>query len=218
MLSVSAEICTKCSALSGAVSANICLRIDFYAYLPPFPRTQNRVAPTRATAQRHRCNVERRRGFRLYSLLILFGIARVLIAVQGSRNGRGDGQRLADLIREQFGVRWTALLILALLVIIQVLYFGINRSLGFRLHAVIANSRRFNGGSSLKERQKRVSFFWRYRSSVFFCYDRFGYPSDWARRSAAELSGPTFESQRGLSFAITVEWHDDYRLYEVLIF
>ena len=55
-------------------------------------------------------------GYRLLWILIPITISLALVQEMCARMGAVTGKGLADLIREQFGVRWTALVMLALLI------------------------------------------------------------------------------------------------------
>ena len=94
--------------------------------------------------------------------MLSLGIVQDMCARMGVVTGKG----LADLIREQFGVRWTALVMLALLVanggVIVSEFVGIaaaTEMFGVSRYVSVRPPPRASGGSSSKARTKESSAF-----------------------------------------------------------
>ena len=148
-----------------------------------------------------------------YSLLwIFFPMMAALIIVQEMcvRMGVVTGQGLADLIREQFGVRWTAFVMLALLlantgVIISEFVgiaqaselFGVPRFITIPLSAALV------WWIVVKGSQKRVERIFLAMSLVFLCYIVSAYLAepDW-QQVGESLYQPSFTTETGYLFMI----------------
>ncbi|MFN2411643.1 MAG: NRAMP family divalent metal transporter [Pyrinomonadaceae bacterium] len=148
-----------------------------------------------------------------YSLLWVFIPMLVSLAIvqeMCARMGVVTGQGLADLIREQFGVRWTAVVMLALLianvgVIISEFVgiaqaselFGVSRFLTVPLTAGLI------WWLVVKGSQKRVERVFLVMSLVFFCYviSAFLAGPDW-RAVGAGFVEPSFSFDAGYLFTV----------------
>lgn len=148
-----------------------------------------------------------------YSLLWTFiPITFSLIIVQEMcvRMGVVTGQGLADLIREQFGVRWTALVMLALLVantgVIISEFVGISQAselLGIPRFITIPITAGLIWWLVVKGSQKRVERVFLAMSLVFFCYviSAFMSKPEWSEVATGFVK-PTFTFETGYLFMI----------------
>ncbi len=148
-----------------------------------------------------------------YSLLWVFVpmmLSLIIVQEMCVRMGVVTGQGLADLIREQFGVRWTALIMLALLiantgVIISEFVgiaqaselFGIPRQIAIPVTAGII------WWLVVKGSQQRVERVFLAMSLVFFCYviSAFMIGPDWSEVGRAVVS-PSFSTEPSYLFMI----------------
>jgi NRAMP (natural resistance-associated macrophage protein)-like metal ion transporter len=148
-----------------------------------------------------------------YSLLWAFiPITFSLVVVQEMcvRMGVVTGQGLADLIREQFGVRWTAVVMLALLVantgVIISEFVGISQAselLGIPRFITIPITAGLIWWLVVKGSQKRVERVFLAMSLVFFCYviSAFMSKPDWSHVATGFVT-PTFRLETGYLFMI----------------
>ena len=148
-----------------------------------------------------------------YSLLWTFiPITLSLIVVQEMcvRMGVVTGQGLADLIREQFGVRWTALVMLALLLansgVIISEFVGISQAselLGIPRFITIPVTAGLIWWLVVKGSQKRVERVFLAMSLVFFCYviSAIMAKPDWQAVGLGFVK-PTFSMETGYLFTI----------------
>lgn len=148
-----------------------------------------------------------------YSLLWTFiPITLSLIVVQEMcvRMGVVTGQGLADLIREQFGVRWTALVMLALLLansgVIISEFVGISQAselLGIPRFITVPVTAGLIWWLVVKGSQKRVERVFLAMSLVFFCYVISAIMSkpDWNAVGLGFVK-PTFSMETGYLFTI----------------
>jgi NRAMP (natural resistance-associated macrophage protein)-like metal ion transporter len=148
-----------------------------------------------------------------YSLLWTFiPITLSLIVVQEMcvRMGVVTGQGLADLIREQFGVRWTALVMLALLLansgVIISEFVGISQAselLGIPRFITVPVTAGLIWWLVVKGSQKRVERVFLAMSLVFFCYviSAIMAKPDWQAVGLGFVK-PTFSVETGYLFTI----------------
>ena len=148
-----------------------------------------------------------------YSLLWTFiPITLSLIVVQEMcvRMGVVTGQGLADLIREQFGVRWTALVMLALLLansgVIISEFVGISQAselFGIPRFITIPVTAGLIWWLVVKGSQKRVERVFLAMSLVFFCYviSAIMAKPDWQAVGLGFVK-PTFSVETGYLFTI----------------
>ncbi len=135
-----------------------------------------------------------------YSLLWAFvpiTISLIIVQEMCVRMGVVTGQGLADLIREQFGVRWTALVMLALLIantgVIISEFVGIAQAselFGISRYITIPITSLAIWWLVVKGTQKRVEQVFLAMSLVFFCYivSAFLAKPDWAQVDHTKLS------------------------------
>ena len=148
-----------------------------------------------------------------YSLLWTFiPITLSLIVVQEMcvRMGVVTGQGLADLIREQFGVRWTALVMLALLLansgVIISEFVGISQAselIGIPRFITVPVTAGLIWWLVVKGSQKRVERVFLAMSLVFFCYviSAIMAKPDWQAVGLGFVK-PTFSVETGYLFTI----------------
>jgi NRAMP (natural resistance-associated macrophage protein)-like metal ion transporter len=148
-----------------------------------------------------------------YSLLWIFvPMVASLIVVQEMcvRMGVVTGQGLADLIREQFGVRWTAFVMLALVIantgVIISEFVGIAQAselLGIPRYVTIPLTAALVWWLVVKGSQKRVERVFLAMSLVFVCYVVSAYLAkpEWAAVGAAVVR-PTFSTDAAYLFMI----------------
>jgi Mn2+/Fe2+ NRAMP family transporter len=149
-------------------------------------------------------------GYGLLWVFLPMMVSLIVVQEMCVRMGVVTGQGLADLIREQFGVRWTALVMSALLiantgVIISEFVgiaqaselFGIPRFLTVPLTAGLI------WWLVVKGTQKRVERVFLAMSLVFFCYvfSAFLAKPDWSN-VAAEFSSPSFRFDTAYLFTV----------------
>ncbi len=149
-------------------------------------------------------------GYTLLWAFIPMTLSLIVVQEMCVRMGVVTGQGLADLIREQFGVRWTALVMLALLlantgVIISEFVgiaqaselFGIPRFITVPVTACLI------WWLVVKGTQKRVEQVFLAMSLVFFCYvfSAFLAKPDWST-VAAETVRPSFQFDSGYLFMV----------------
>ncbi len=148
-----------------------------------------------------------------YSLLwLFFPMMAALIVVQEMcvRMGVVTGQGLADLIREQFGVRWTAFVMLALLLantgVIISEFVGIAQAselFGVPRYLTIPLSAGLVWWIVVKGSQKRVERIFLAMSLVFLCYILSAYLAEpnWTEVGES-LYRPSFSTDAGYLFMI----------------
>jgi NRAMP (natural resistance-associated macrophage protein)-like metal ion transporter len=148
-----------------------------------------------------------------YSLLWIFlpmMAALVIVQEMCVRMGVVTGQGLADLIREQFGVRWTAFVMLALLVantgVIISEFVGIAQAselFGVPRFITIPLSAGLVWWIVVKGSQKRVERVFLVMSLVFLCYIVSAYLADpdWGQVGES-LYKPSFSTDAGYLFMI----------------
>ncbi|MDM7921113.1 MAG: divalent metal cation transporter [Pyrinomonadaceae bacterium] len=148
-----------------------------------------------------------------YSLLWAFiPMALSLIVVQEMcvRMGVVTGQGLADLIREQFGVRWTALVMLALFIantgVIISEFVGIAQAselLGISRYIAVPITAGLVWWLVVKGTQKRVERVFLAMSLVFFCYVLSAFLADpeWSEVGKGIVT-PTFQFETAYLFTV----------------
>lgn len=148
-----------------------------------------------------------------YSLLWVFvpmTVALVVVQEMCVRMGVVTGQGLADLIREQFGVRWTALVMLALLIantgVIISEFVGIAQAselFGIPRYFTIPLAGAFIWWLVVKGTAKSVERVFLAMSLVFFCYiiSAFLAEPDWGS-VAAGLAKPNFSADAAYIFTL----------------
>src|SRR5215207_7055177 len=116
-------------------------------------------------------------GYGLLWAFVPMVISLIIVQEMCVRMGVITGQGLADLIREQFGVRWTAFIMLALLIantgVIISEYVGIAQAselLGVPRFIAIPVTAALIWWLVVKGSQKRVERVFLVMSLVFFCY------------------------------------------------
>ncbi|MEO6334363.1 MAG: Nramp family divalent metal transporter [Pyrinomonadaceae bacterium] len=141
-------------------------------------------------------------GYSLLWAFIPMVLSLIIVQEMCVRMGVVTGQGLADLIREQFGVRWTALIMLALLIantgVIVSEFVGIAQA-----SELLGVSRYFSipiaaGGIwwlVVRGSQKRVERVFLLMSLVFFCYviSAFASKPDWSQVAKGFVE-PSFSS------------------------
>ncbi|HVF30461.1 MAG TPA: divalent metal cation transporter [Pyrinomonadaceae bacterium] len=139
-------------------------------------------------------------GYSLLWAFIPMVISLIIVQEMCVRMGVVTGQGLADLIREQFGVRWTAFIMLALLIantgVIISEFVGIAQAselLGIPRFVAIPITAGLIWWLVVKGSQKRVERVFLLMSLVFFCYviSAFVSKPDWPV-VAKSLVKPTF--------------------------
>lgn len=148
-----------------------------------------------------------------YSLLWAFlpmVISLIIVQEMCVRMGVVTGQGLADLIREQFGVRWTALIMLTLLVantgVIISEFVGIAQAselLGIPRYFAIPLTAALIWWLVVRGSQKRVERVFLLMSLVFFCYviSAFAAKPQWGE-VAESLVRPSFSVDTAYLFTI----------------
>jgi len=148
-----------------------------------------------------------------YSLLWAFVpmiVSLVVVQEMCVRMGIVTGQGLADLIREQFGVRWTAFVMLALLIantgVIISEFVGIAQAselFGVPRYFTIPLTAGLIWWLVVKGSQKRVERVFLAMSLVFFCYvvSAFLARPEWEKVGESFLQ-PTFQTDAGYLFMI----------------
>lgn len=149
-------------------------------------------------------------GYGLLWAFIPMTISLVIIQEMCVRMGVVTGQGLADLIREQFGVRWTALVMLALLIansgVIVSEFVGIAQAselFGIPKYFTIPIAAGFIWWLVVKGSAKRVERVFLAMSLVFFCYiiSAFLAKPDWSQVADGFIE-PNFSTDTAYVFTI----------------
>ena len=149
-------------------------------------------------------------GYSLLWAFIPMTLSLMLVQEMCVRMGVVTGQGLADLIREQFGVRWTALVMLALLVantgVIISEFVGIAQAselFGIPAFLTIPLAAFVIFWLVVKGSRQRVERVFLLMSLVFFCYiiSAFMAKPDWFQVGEGFLK-PTFSSDVGYLFTV----------------
>ncbi len=149
-------------------------------------------------------------GYTLLWVFIPITISLIFVQEMCARMGVVTGQGLADLIREQFGVRWTALIMLALLIantgVIISEFVGIAQAselFGISRYLTIPVSAAAIWWLVVKGTQKRVEQVFLVMSLVFFGYviSAFLSKPEWST-VAAEFVNPSFNFESGYLFTV----------------
>ena len=150
-------------------------------------------------------------GYSLLWIFIPMTVSLIVVQEMCVRMGVITGKGLADLIREQFGVRWTALVMLALLIantgVIISEFVGIAQAselFGISRYITIPVASLAIWWLVVKGSQKRVERVFLAMSLVFFCYviSTFLAKPDWAE-VGSELISPSFSLDSAYLFTIT---------------
>jgi len=149
-------------------------------------------------------------GYSLLWIFIPMTLSLIVVQEMCVRMGVVTGKGLADLIREQFGVRWTALVMLALLIantgVIISEFVGIAQAselFGITRFVTIPITSLAIWWLVVKGTQKRVEQVFLAMSLVFFCYiiSAFLAKPDWSQVSSAIIK-PTFSLDAAYLFTI----------------
>ena len=149
-------------------------------------------------------------GYSLLWTFIPMTVSLIVVQEMCMRMGVVTGQGLADLIREQFGVRWTAFVMLALLIantgVIISEFVGIGQAaelLGLSRFAVIPISGAMIWWLVVRGSPKYVERVFLVMSLVFFTYviSAFVSKPDWSA-VAVNFVRPTFSSDTGYLFTV----------------
>lgn len=149
-------------------------------------------------------------GYSLLWAFIPMTISLVTVQVMCVRMGVITGKGLADLIREQFGVRWTAVVMLALLIantgVIVSEFVGIAQAselFGIPRYFTVPLTAFVIWWLVVKGTQKRVEQVFLAMSLVFFCYvfSAFLAKPDWAE-VATEVITPSFQFNTAYLFTV----------------
>jgi Mn2+/Fe2+ NRAMP family transporter len=149
-------------------------------------------------------------GYTLLWTFIPMTVSLIVVQEMSMRMGIVTGQGLADLIREQFGVRWTAFVMLALLVantgVIISEFVGIGQAselLGLTRFAAIPVTGVLIWWLVVKGSQKRVEGVFLVMSLVFFTYviSAFISKPDWSE-VAVNFVRPTFKLDTAYLFTV----------------
>jgi NRAMP (natural resistance-associated macrophage protein)-like metal ion transporter len=149
-------------------------------------------------------------GYSLLWVFIPMMISLIIVQEMCVRMGVVTGQGLADLIREQFGVRWTALIMLALLIantgVIISEFVGIAQAselFGIPRQITIPVTAGLIWWLVVKGSQKRVERVFLAMSLVFFCYviSAFLIGPDWGAVGHA-VTRPTISSHPNYLFMV----------------
>jgi NRAMP (natural resistance-associated macrophage protein)-like metal ion transporter len=144
-------------------------------------------------------------GYTLLWAFVPMTISLIVVQEMCVRMGVVTGQGLADLIRERFGVRWTALVMLALLVantgVIVSEFVGIAQAselFGIPRYFTVPLTAGLIWWLVVKGTQKRVEQVFLAMSLVFFCYvvSAFLAKPDWSE-VAGEFVTPSFQRLDG---------------------
>ncbi len=147
-------------------------------------------------------------GYSLLWMLIPMTVSLIIVQEMCVRMGVVTGQGLADLIREQFGVRWTAFVMLALLIantgVIISEFVGIAQAselFGIPRYLTILLSAGLVWWIVVKGSQKRVERIFLGMSLVFLAYivSAFLSKPDWALVGTSFIN-PTFSTDSGYLF------------------
>ncbi|MBK9216170.1 MAG: Nramp family divalent metal transporter [Chloracidobacterium sp.] len=149
-------------------------------------------------------------GYDLLWVFVPMIVSLVVVQEMCVRMGVVTGQGLADLIREQFGVRWTALIMLALLIantgVIISEFVGIAQAselFGIPRQIVIPLTAALIWWLVVRGSQKRVERVFLAMSLVFFCYviSAFMVGPDW-NSVGRGLTQPSMSSETNVLFMI----------------
>jgi Mn2+/Fe2+ NRAMP family transporter len=149
-------------------------------------------------------------GYSLLWIFIPMTVSLIVVQEMCVRMGVVTGKGLADLIREQFGVRWTALVMLALLIantgVIISEFVGIAQAselFGIPRFVTIPITSAAIWWLVVKGTQKRVEQVFLAMSLVFFCYiiSAFLAKPDWSQVSS-EIIRPSFSINSAYLFTI----------------
>src|SRR5688572_17560150 len=149
-------------------------------------------------------------GYALLWIFVPMVISLILVQEMCVRMGVVTGQGLADLIREQFGVRWTALIMLALLIantgVIISEFVGIAQAselLGVPRYFSIPVAAGMIWWLVVRGSQKRVERVFLLMSLVFFSYviSAFVSKPNWSEVATGVLR-PTFSTEPAYLFMI----------------
>src|SRR4030095_5803857 len=149
-------------------------------------------------------------GYDLLWAFIPMVLSLIIVQEMCVRMGVVTGQGLADLIREQFGVRWTAFIMLTLLVantgVIISEFVGIAQAselLGVPRYFAIPVTAGVIWWLVVRGSQKRVERVFLLMSLVFFCYviSAFAAKPDWGQVAAGFVE-PEFSTDRAFLFTV----------------
>jgi Mn2+/Fe2+ NRAMP family transporter len=149
-------------------------------------------------------------GYTMLWAFIPMIVSLIIVQEMCVRMGLVTGQGLADLIREQFGVRWTAVIMLALLFantgVIVSEFVGIAQAselLGVSRYIAIPLAAGLIWWLVVRGSQKRVERVFLMMSLVFFCYviSAFAAKPDWGV-VATSFVHPTFQTDPVYLFTI----------------
>lgn len=149
-------------------------------------------------------------GYTLMWVFLPMMISLIIVQEMCVRMGVVTGKGLADLIREHFGVRWTALVMFALLIantgVIISEFVGIAQAselFGIPRYFTVPLTAFLIWWLVVKGTQKRVEQVFLAMSLVFFCYviSAFLAKPDWGL-VATEIATPSFQFDRGYLFTI----------------
>jgi NRAMP (natural resistance-associated macrophage protein)-like metal ion transporter len=149
-------------------------------------------------------------GYSLLWIFIPMIVGLIVVQEMCVRMGVVTGQGLADLIREQFGVRWTAFIMLALLIantgVIISEFVGIAQAselFGIPRYFIIPLTAGLIWWLVVKGSPKRIERVFLAMSLVFLCYIVSAYLArpDWEQVGGAIIH-PTFSSDSGYLFMV----------------
>lgn len=149
-------------------------------------------------------------GYSLMWAFLPMTISLIVVQEMCIRMGVVTGKGLADLIREQFGVRWTVLIMLALLIantgVIISEFVGIGQAselFGIPRYFTIPLTAFLIWWLVVKGTQKRVERVFLAMSLIFFCYiiSAFLAKPDWSE-VATQMATPSFKLESGYLFMI----------------
>lgn len=149
-------------------------------------------------------------GYSLMWVFLPMMISLIIVQEMCVRMGVVTGKGLADLIREQFGVRWTALVMFALLIantgVIISEFVGIAQAselFGIPRYFTVPLTAFLIWWLVVKGTQKRVEQVFLAMSLVFFCYviSAFMAKPDWSQ-IATQIATPSFKFESGYLFTI----------------
>jgi Mn2+/Fe2+ NRAMP family transporter len=149
-------------------------------------------------------------GYSLMWAFLPMTLSLIIVQEMCIRMGVVTGKGLADLIREQFGVRWTALVMLSLLIantgVIISEFVGIAQAselFGIPRYFTVPLTAFLIWWLVVKGTQKRVEQVFLAMSLVFFCYVISAYLAqpDWSQ-VAREMVTPSFKFEAGYLFTI----------------
>ena len=149
-------------------------------------------------------------GYRLLWAFLPLTVALIIVQEMCVRMGVVTGQGLADLIREQFGVRWTALVMLALLIansgVVVSQFVGVAQAselFGISRYITVPVSGMTIWWLVVKGTQRRVEQFFLTISLVFLGYivSAFLAKPEWST-IAYEFVTPSFDFEMGYLFTV----------------